>query len=58
MGAEYASSTKIQDPFAAATEQFRTMTTHLASGEALTMTHDALESYLVEDSASAQCRAS
>ena len=56
MSAEYASSTEIQDPFAAATEQFRTMTTHLGSGEALTMTHDALESYLVEEGRELQRR--
>jgi len=56
VGAEYASSTEIQDPFVAATEFFTAMTTHLVSGEALVMTHDALESYLVEEGRELQRR--
>lgn len=56
MGAEYATDTEIQDPFNAATEAFTAMTTHLRSGEALGMAHDALESYLVEEGRELQRR--
>jgi hypothetical protein len=49
VGAEYAQSTEIQEPFAAADALFSTMRAHLQSGEALATTHDALESYLVEE---------
>jgi len=56
VNAEYVTSSEIQDPFAAATEQFATMTTHLGSEEAMAMTHDSLETYLVEEGRELQRR--
>ena len=56
MGADYAATTETQDPFATAAEQFSTMTTHLQSVAALTMTHDALEAYICEEGRELQRR--
>lgn len=50
MSAEYATTTETQEAsvFAAADEQYAAMTQHLGSASALKMTHDALETYVVE----------
>jgi hypothetical protein len=50
MSADYAATIATQEssPFAAADEQYAAMTTQLRSASALAMTHDALETYLVQ----------